>query len=142
MTANSFPDEFLTFGKSFSKYSYFALRKKFFFRKTLISQKFQHSKEQHRIENMENLRSGLLEKDLENDMILDNKLSQINELPASKINIENLSADLNAHVEDIQNQKKKLMLEISEGNQNEEILRDLQRLAEIESALRDEIGSG
>ena len=91
---------------------------------------------------MENLRSELLEKDLENDMILDNKLSEINELPASKINIENLSADLNAHVEDIQNQKKKLMLEISEGNQNEEILRDLQRLAEIESALRDEIGSG
>ena len=91
---------------------------------------------------MENLRSELLEKDLENDMILDNKLSVINELPASKINIENLSADLNAHVEDIQDQKKKLMLEISEGNQNEEILRDLQRLAEIESALRDEIGSG
>ena len=91
---------------------------------------------------MENLRSGLLEKDLENDMILDNKLSEINELPASKINIENLSADLNARVEDIQNQKKKLMLEISEGNQNEEILRDLQRLAEIESALRDEIGQG
>ena len=91
---------------------------------------------------MENLRSGLLEKDLESDMILDNKLSEINELPASKINIENLSADLNGHVEDIQNQKKKLMLEISEGNQNEEILRDLQRLAEIESALRDEIGSG
>ena len=91
---------------------------------------------------MENLRSELLEKDLENDMILDNKLSVINELPASKINIEHLSADLNANVENIQNQKKKLMLEISEGNKNEEILRDLQRLAEIESALRDEIGSG
>ena len=91
---------------------------------------------------MENLRSDLLEKKVKSDMILDNKLSEINELPASKINIENLSAELNAHVEDIQNQKQKLMLEISEGNQNEEILRDLQRLAEIESALRDEIGPG
>ena len=91
---------------------------------------------------MENLRSDLLEKKVKSDMILDNKLSEINELPASKINIENLSAELNAHVEDIQNQKQKLMLEISEGNQNEKILRDLQRLAEIESALRDEIGPG